>query len=558
MKSKLLSVAGLIALSFIPSSSAYWLMGIENVITVQRLDPIVNPGGISGHAHAVVGGSNFGASIDTAKLQASQCTSIPIKEDKSNYWYPQLYFQWKNGSFSSVPGNPVIYYLFDDKPGTTTAFPRDFRMLAGNPTLRTYDGTNPAQKAVDFLCLDFEHGTTHFDELPKQKCASGIRAQINFQSCWDGKNLDSPDHKSHVAYKSGGPDSGTCNDPKFPVTLPRIFMEVYIYTADFDKVRDQAMNPQQPYVYAHGDPTGYGYHADFFNGWDDGVLQRAVDGCTCNGGGDPQCCADKGIFTLRKGEKCFITPSLDEPTTGTLDKLPGNNPVQPAGKAAVMYPDTVTPARISPVYAYTGNAPTATGQIVGGPVTQPPVTTPSPTPSPAPTSTPASSTPVAPSTTNAPSSSSAAPGTNSPTPPTTSSPPSYPSPSSPSPPTQPSQPAVNPPRPPAGGYPLPPALQGPQESSPPFSSSPSPVPAAASLLLPPSSRAAFPCTTPGRRAQLAGKTTNRAWLSTGSTIVTVALGLRTTHFNFRSDSGRYSDGLSVLILVFPYSFLTWP
>lgn len=40
------------------------------------------------------------------------------------------------------------------------------------------------------------------------------------------QNLDSPDHKSHVAFLSGGPDSGTCSDPKYPVTLPRIFIEV--------------------------------------------------------------------------------------------------------------------------------------------------------------------------------------------------------------------------------------------------------------------------------------------------------------------------------------------
>jgi len=29
-----------------------------------------------------------------------------------------------------------------------------------------------------------------------------------------------------VAYPSGGPDSGTCNDPRYPYTFPRIFLEV--------------------------------------------------------------------------------------------------------------------------------------------------------------------------------------------------------------------------------------------------------------------------------------------------------------------------------------------
>lgn len=39
------------------------------------------------------------------------------------------------------------------------------------------------------------------------------------------------------------------------------------------------MIPEQPFVLSHGDPTGYGFHGDFFNGWDDGVLQRALDDC---------------------------------------------------------------------------------------------------------------------------------------------------------------------------------------------------------------------------------------------------------------------------------------
>ena len=36
----------------------------------------------------VVGGSNFGTNISTAILRGSECTSIPIPQDKSNYWYP--------------------------------------------------------------------------------------------------------------------------------------------------------------------------------------------------------------------------------------------------------------------------------------------------------------------------------------------------------------------------------------------------------------------------------------------------------------------------------------
>lgn len=53
-------------------------------------------------------------------------------------------------------------------------------------------------------------------------------------SCWDGKNLDSPDHKSHVAYPSGGPAAfsgtgtgGACPSTH-PVKIPQIMLEVHI------------------------------------------------------------------------------------------------------------------------------------------------------------------------------------------------------------------------------------------------------------------------------------------------------------------------------------------
>ncbi|KAF9460365.1 hypothetical protein BDZ94DRAFT_938077 [Collybia nuda] len=347
----------LLLLTVLTTVNAYWLMGIEDFITTERLDPIVNPGKVSGHVHSVLGGSNFRMSTNTANLRSSECTSIPIPEDKSNYWFPHLYFQWNNESFSSLDGGAVMYYLFSNQPGTTTAFPDDFRMLSGDPTLRTYDPNSYAQQAITFLCLDFDGTSTRHNSLPAKSCPSGIRAQVNFPSCWDGKNLDSPDHKSHVAFLSSGPDSGTCNDPKYPITLPRIFIEVYWASNVFDTARSQAKNPSQPFVYSYGDPTGYGYHADFINGWDKGVLQNAVDKCHCNDFGDPTCCVDQGIFHMNKDQHCRITKAIDEQTTGTLAKLPGNNPVQNEGVRATTFPDPNTPVLLEPIFAYTGDVP---------------------------------------------------------------------------------------------------------------------------------------------------------------------------------------------------------
>ncbi|KAJ3715264.1 hypothetical protein DFJ43DRAFT_1043607 [Lentinula guzmanii] len=361
----------LFTLAALSSVQAYFLVGVRNILVSERLDPILSPGAVSGHTHSVVGGSNFGMNITTDSLRDSQCTSMPIEQDKSNYWYPHLYFEHKNGSFSALDVGNVIYYLYNDaeegQANTVQAFPDNFRMISGDMTLRSYNASSYAQQAVTFLCLDFNGVSTKYNMLPPVSCPSGIRAQINFPMCWDGKNVDSADHKSHVAFPSGGPDSGTCDDPAFPVTIPRVFIEGYWSTGEWDAIRDtDAMNSTQPYVFSYGDPTGYGYHADFYNGWESGILQNVLDKCACTsaGFGDATCCGDLGVFTLDTSGTCAITSIVDEQVLGTLDQLPGNNPVQYGPEDATINAATSVPAILSPAYVYTGSTPTATGNIV--------------------------------------------------------------------------------------------------------------------------------------------------------------------------------------------------
>ncbi|TRM60477.1 hypothetical protein BD626DRAFT_435832 [Schizophyllum amplum] len=322
-----------------PSASAFFLQGLDFIVT-ERADPVVEPGVQSAHVHSVIGGSNFDLITNTSYLQQSECTSAQIKQDKSNYWFPHMYFQWANGSFTSLTGGAVTYYLFGDEAGSATAFPDDFRMVSGDPMLRTYNASSKAQQAVSFNCLDFEGTSVTYPWMPTVNCPSGIRAQINFPMCWDGVNTDSDDHKSHVAFPSGGADSGTCNDPAFPVTLPRIFIEVYWGTGDWSDKWGQAMNTSQPFVFANGDPTGWGYHADFINGWEDGALQSLMDkcgACTSQAYGGIDCCYDMGVVTKNEdANNCSIDPVFDEQVTGTLAALPGNNPVTYTSGAAMV------------------------------------------------------------------------------------------------------------------------------------------------------------------------------------------------------------------------------
>lgn len=58
-----------------------------------RMDPIISPGGPSGHVHTIQGGNAFAVTMTDQQALASTCTSSLVKNDKSNYWTPSLYFK---------------------------------------------------------------------------------------------------------------------------------------------------------------------------------------------------------------------------------------------------------------------------------------------------------------------------------------------------------------------------------------------------------------------------------------------------------------------------------
>ncbi len=80
-----------------------------------------------------------------------------------------------------------------------------------------------------------------------------------------------------MAYPDGI-DNGLC-PPSHPHHLISIFYEVWFSVKPFN-----ALNDGGRFVLSNGDPTGYGLHGDFMNGWDHDVLSRAVATCTAMSG----------------------------------------------------------------------------------------------------------------------------------------------------------------------------------------------------------------------------------------------------------------------------------
>ncbi|KAI1799599.1 WSC-domain-containing protein [Daldinia bambusicola] len=335
---------GLLAASLagLQGADAYWRMSCS-LIQTGRLDPNISPGVVSPHVHKVSGASNFGLSNTYEDLISSQCTSCEIQDDKSIYWTPQLYYQHANGSFEEVPnGGTVVYYLGrGENRSNIEPFPPGFRMVSGDPYLRsndtttfTYDGGIDDRRRlvsdrVSFACLDSSGTIPEQNYLFRTDCDNGLRAQIQFPSCWNGEDYQMD--QSHVAYMSGI-DNGVC-PPSHPRQLVHLFFEV-IYG-----VNDVAKEPGGQFVFANGDPTGFGFHGDFMNGWDTGVLTDALEQCVNDDSFNGQI---SKCPPLAKSQTPYYAtncperkPIVNEEVKGMIDCLPGCNVVTPGPERAV-------------------------------------------------------------------------------------------------------------------------------------------------------------------------------------------------------------------------------
>ncbi|KAK3381065.1 hypothetical protein B0H63DRAFT_196030 [Podospora didyma] len=301
-------------------------------LVVDRLDPIVNPGAIpSPHLHQIVGGNAFNASMDSTAhdlASTATCTSCVFTEDFSNYWTAVLFFKARNGTYKRVPtmGNPLgyqasqggqtVYYL---SSGKVTAFKPGFRMTVGSPTYRT-QAEAKKNPALQFTCLQSSTTRTGYRyDFPTEFCKAGLMVTVRFPTCWDGTNVDSPDHQSHVAY----PVNKKCPSTH-PVAIPEVFYETYWDTRPFN---DKALWPadgSQPFVWSFGDATGYGNHGDYVFGWKGDALQRALDAnCQSDLFSDKTNCPTLKTQTITQSNKCSMAPRVKENLDGWLAKLPG-------------------------------------------------------------------------------------------------------------------------------------------------------------------------------------------------------------------------------------------
>ena len=108
---------------------------------------------------------------------------------------------------------------------------------------------------------------------------------VTAPTCWDGKNLDSPNHRDHVSYMSFNGSTGLYSCPTtHPMVLPAFQLGAWFRVDENLGTWHLSSDEMMP-----GTVPGTTFHADWFGGWDNQVQSMWTDNCinkllNCSGG----------------------------------------------------------------------------------------------------------------------------------------------------------------------------------------------------------------------------------------------------------------------------------
>ena len=216
------------------------------------VDPIVMPGMVGmSHVHDFFGNSGTDENSTSASLSSSGRSSCTATQDRTGYWAPML-------SLNGAPVSPVrmrVYYRAGTKnPSTIKTLPAGLMMVAGNSKATSQQSTS----VVSWGCGLASTGTA---AVPTCTAATLV-LHVYFPDCWNGRDLDSADHKSHMAYTH----NGAC-PAGYPVPLPKVTEDVQYPIRGGSGVK---------YDFSG---TALTAHADFMNGWNQSTLTALVKKC---------------------------------------------------------------------------------------------------------------------------------------------------------------------------------------------------------------------------------------------------------------------------------------
>ncbi len=235
-------------------------------------DPMVYPGkpGAS-HLHMFFGNTLVNSNSTVASiLNTGNSTCNGGILDRTAYWVPALIDSTSN---IIAPDSSIFYYKTGYngiKPSDVKAIPKGLRMISGNGSLSSSQGQG------NWGCLEVYIG--HFDSiqdvLSDARCVVGnhLQLSIEFPQCWDGQNLDSSNHKSHMSNTVNGACPST-----HPVAIPVITFNVRFLITQTSKTQNWHLaSDMYDYTKLGG---GFSAHGDWWDGWDTDTEKAWIENC---------------------------------------------------------------------------------------------------------------------------------------------------------------------------------------------------------------------------------------------------------------------------------------
>ena len=240
-------------------------------------DPIVYPGRAnSSHLHMFFGSADITPSSTAASLAgAGRGNCIGGTVNRTGYWVPALFDVRTNEVIA--PGDATIYYKtgYNVVPSTVREIPAGLVMIAGNR-----DNVDAVQVINNLEVASWGCETakwTNTGAVPSCPAGDRVTLTINFPQCWNGRDLDSPDHKSHMAYPDyrNPPQRSTC-PASHPVMLP-IITEIFHWPVPAGAETSYWRLTSD--MYALAKRGGFSAHADWMNGWNPEFFRTILTNC---------------------------------------------------------------------------------------------------------------------------------------------------------------------------------------------------------------------------------------------------------------------------------------
>lgn len=236
-------------------------------------DPIFFPGEPGkAHLHMFFGNTELDADAfgdEVTRHGGGSCDGGAL--NRTGYWTPTLHDAQGR---VRIPDRVIAYYK-TRSPSTAQRFPQGLEIVAGE-----HLGIGNSHWA----CGENGSHSGSYQTIPNCNGVT-LHGGIKFPQCWDGRNLRSSDHISHMRFINESNDGTSRCPSSHPVLLPQI--EILMYWRNTGSTNGWYLSSDRHN--GANSPNGSTLHADWLGGWNDEVMDLWTDNCikkgrNCSGG----------------------------------------------------------------------------------------------------------------------------------------------------------------------------------------------------------------------------------------------------------------------------------